>query len=563
MLRLLRINNFALIDHLEIEFSSGLNILTGETGSGKSIILGALGLVLGDRASTDSIRSGTTACQVEALFSLEDDKELRARLQSYGLDQNTEEIIIRREINTQGKSKIYINDTLAAVSTLKTLGALLIDIYGQGEYQRLLRLDEQRRFLDEFAGNEPLLDEIGSHYQKVKEAAHKRKLLLGNEQDRYKQIDLLQFQRDEIEKVAPKTGEDQELENNRKILSNASKLNELTQRCYGFIHDNDYNLIGLLKQATDGLHQLQNIDGRLTATHEQMNHVRFTIQEAAYFLRDYMEGIEFDPQKLELIEDRIHLIERLKRKYGPTIEDILKYQTGIQEELKALESYEENEKLIEEELAACLAQYLKTGEKLTASRDQASSRLEKKLEKELKELAMEKVRFQVVMKTDLLEPVHADAERITQHGLDRIDFHVAVNPGEALKALNKTASGGELSRIMLALKCLSSGDSDSSTLIFDEVDTGIGGNVALLVGKKLKTASRNHQVICVTHMPQIASFSNRHFRVFKEERNGRAITRIELLEGENRIEEIARMLSGDQLSTISKKHAMELIKQNA
>ena len=561
MLKILRISNFALIENLEIEFSPGLNLLTGETGSGKSIILDALGLLLGERASMDFLRTGASRCQIEALFISEAFPEAFIKaLSDCGIGSAADELIIRREVNVQGKSRIFINDSLSTLSTLKSLAYYLVDSYGQGEFQSLLRTDEQRSFLDNFAENGPILEEVSQLYKRLRELANKRKSLLENEQERLKRIDLLRFQIDEIDKIRPYEGEDLELEQSRNILVNTARLTELAQRAYGYLYEDDVNLLKLFKLTADCLCQLQNIDSRSKLCHEQISTLRYSVQEVSYFIRDYLQGLEFEPQRLEETEERLHALERIKRKYGRTIKEVLTYRQKIGEELESLCSFEDYEKSLRQDYFNLFDQYRVKATMLTESRVEASSRLETRIENQLSELAMEKVRFQVRLQTLIPDQENIELINVSSHGLDRVEFYVAVNTGEELKPLSKTASGGELSRIMLALKCLVSGDIHLPTLIFDEVDTGIGGYVAGLVGKKLKSVSLKNQVICVTHMPQIASFAHRHFHVYKEESAGRTYTKVEQLENHRRTEEIARMLSGNQFSSITLQHAEELMK---
>jgi DNA repair protein RecN (Recombination protein N) len=562
MLKILRINNFALIENLEIEFFNGLNILTGETGSGKSIILDALGLLLGERASADFLRTGAVKCQIEALFALETFPEAFKKLLSdSGIDLEGEEVIIRREVTSQGKSRIYINDSLSTLSTLKAMAYSLVDMYGQGDFQSLLRADEQRIFLDHFAGNGELLRKTSGLHQKLKEISEKRKNLLENEQDRLKRIDLLHFQAEEIDKINPFEDEDIELEQGKNLLANASRINELAQRCFGYLYEDDNNLSKLIKLTADGLNQLQNIDSRTKSCFEQMNNLRFSVQDISYYLRDYLEKLEFDPQRLEMVEERLHLLERLKRKYGRSINEVLAYRRKIAEELENLSSFEDHQEKLKREYEELFEQYLKASSTLSESRAKTSGPLEARLEKELAELAMEKIRFQIRIQTCIPDKEDLGLNHLAADGIDQVEFYVAVNAGEELKPLSKTASGGELSRIMLALKCIASGKVHADTLIFDEVDAGIGGGAAGLVGKKLKAVSKNHQVICVTHMPQIASCADRHFQVYKEEISGRTFTRMDPLDESGRVQEIARMLSGSGKSPISMKHARELIRQ--
>ncbi len=562
MLKVLQISNFALIENLKIEFFDGLNILTGETGSGKSIILDALGLLLGERASSDFLRSGAAKCKVEALFSVKNASgELKRILGDAGIDLNGDEIIVRREVSAQGKSRIFINDSLSTLATLKCVGPCLVDVYGQGDFQSLSHVDEQRSFLDHFAGNAQILEQVGSLFQELKEVCEKRKNLLESEQERLKRIDLLQFQADEIDRFNPAEEEDVHLEQERNLLVNSSRISELARRGYGLLYEDDDNLYRISKLAADSLHQLQTIDSRVKPYAEQIGNLRFSIQDVSYFLRDYLERLEFDPERLEAVEERLHALERLKRKYGRTMKEVLEYRKKIGGELQELSSFDDRQQQLEQNFERLFEQYRTAAASLSENRIRACAPLESRLEKELRELAMGKIRFQVRIQTCLPEKDDPERKGIHAEGADQVEFYVAVNSGEDLKPLSKTASGGELSRIMLALKCIASGKVHSETLIFDEVDAGIGGVAAGLVGKKLKAVSRDHQVICVTHMPQIASCAERHYQVFKEERHGRTFTCVELLDEGHRVEEIARMLSGNEMSTISRKHAQELIRQ--
>lgn len=559
MLRLLRITNFALIDHLELEFTGGLNLFTGETGSGKSIIIDALGLALGERASAEMIRTGAESTQVEALFSVPGDGEFMETINSYGISIDENELIIRRDVALQGKSRIFINNSLATLQTLRALGAELVDVQGQGEHHALQGLGSHRRFLDQSGGNSELVHKTADLYSQLRELQEKRQKMQMSEQDRLRRQDLLRFQIQEIDGIAPRPGEDGELQETRVRLANAGKLSELANRCYDLVYERQGGLLDQASQAAELMARLQDIDARSKPYFDQISNLRYTLEDTAYFLRDYLQSLEFEPDRLESVETRLAHLENLKRKYGGSLEEVLHYLEEARQELQSLESHEEYDAELKQQFRARHGEYLELAARLSQKRRADARELEEYVTRELRQLAMEKIRFRVVLETAVPSPENDDTEGLTRHGLDGVEFYVALNPGEELKSLAKTASGGELSRIHLALKNAVAADWSARTMVFDEVDAGIGGRVAELVGKKLKQVSRRNQVICVTHLPQIAAFADRHFHIYKQTRSDRTQTHFEVLDGERRIQEIARMLGGSKITETTTRHAREML----
>jgi DNA repair protein RecN (Recombination protein N) len=565
MLRYLEIREFALIDQLNIEFQEGLNLLTGETGSGKSILVDALSLLLGVKGYSEMIRSGAEKATVTGLFDCDNDERLRSRFESAGIPFSCEEVIIKRELAHTAKGKAFVNGQLVSVGFLKEIAEFLVDIHGQNEQQALLQPDSQLSFLDAFAGTKNLAGEVQGVFNLWQEQIQKIDHFRQNEQERLRTIDLLSFQAREIEGARIKGGEEDEaLSRERAILSNAEKLSQLSTHAYGVLYESEESAGTSIKQAMRDLEELQRIDASCIAWQEHLKAARIAIDEVAFMLREYASGIEFNPRRLEQVEQRMAEIDRLKRKYGKTLEDVLVYSQKIKSDLEKLAGADQNTALLEKEVLSSCTRYRQKSTELGEERRKAARRLEKRVEAELGELAMKECRFHVSFLGNE-RPVSSGSNRPGQgetvRGFDDIEFQMSPNPGEDLKPLARIASGGEISRIMLALKSLQSVDHRSKTLVFDEVDAGIGGQTGHMLGQRLKKLSRQNQVICVTHLPQIASFADSHFLIEKKVEDNRTITQVIHLAAKDRIHEIARMISGDHRTESVLKHAAELIKK--
>ncbi len=561
MLKELNIKNFAIIDQLRVEFAPGLNVFTGETGAGKSIVVDALNLALGERASADLIRTGCQEAVVEAAFELNGrgTKEIVSLLSDQGIEAiSGEDLIVRRVLSSSGKNKVYINGSLANLTTLSALGANLADIHGQHEHQSLLALDRQMDMLDSFGGLESIREAVSQSYYRLLDVRKELAALEMGERDRAQREDMLRFQKNEIEAAMLKPGEDAELANEQKVLANSEKLAGLAAMVDETLYAADASVLSNLKKAVNGLREIAEIDNRLSGPAQLCESGRAQIEEAAREVSSYRESVEFDPKRLEEIGDRLDLIQKLKKKYGGTIEEIIQFGSEATADLERMERSTEEIERLKSEIQAIKFGLTDKAEELTKKRSAAARDLEKKVEAELGHLGMKKTVFSVKI-TQEPGGDTLDGRKLGPRGADRVEFLISPNPGEEPKPLAKTASGGELSRIMLALKTILIEGDEIPTLVFDEVDAGIGGAVAEEVGKKLKRIAAKHQVFCITHLPQIASMASSHYGVAKSVKKDRTSTEVRLLDAQERVDEIARMLGGKTITDATIKHAEEMI----
>ena len=577
MLQELHIQDYAVIESLHLEFGPGLNILSGETGSGKSILVDALGLAIGARATSDVIRTGRDRSVVAAIFREEGRASRRPAwaewLEEYGLAQREEpEIILRREIHANGKSRLLVNDQPVTVSAVKSLAPRLVEIHGQSEHVALLAREAQLELLDQFAGVEAELEKVAGLFARRRDLEREMESLSQNEQERLRSIDLLSFQAQELERARLEPGEDARLEDEKRILANLEKIRGAASAAFGHLYEDDGSACSRMGTVSRALEELSRYDPRAEPYLEPLSAARATLDDLAFFLRDYLGRLEANPRRLEELEDRLALVDRLKRKYGRTIAEILAYGEQIRRQLISLEHADERRAEIERELEKASREYQKAARALSEQRREAARRLEKQVRVELGQLGMEKARFEIHFEP-LASPRGEGKQQGGPRGIDEIEFRISPNPGEDLRPLERTASGGELSRLMLALKTLvgtarAGGgkrcSSVSRTFVFDEVDAGIGGRIAESVGLRLKRLSRDAQVFCVTHLAQIACFADRHYFVEKAERTGRTVTSVKHLASEaERAAELARMLSGRQITDAVMKHAATMLKQAA
>lgn len=556
----LHIENFAIIDKLHIQFSRGLNILTGETGAGKSIIIDALGLALGGKASNEMIRSEAEKAIVEALIDLRENEKALAKAMELGFISSLEEspeLIIRREILRNGKSRALINGNLATASMLAELGDDLIDIHGQHQHQTLLKPSVHVDLLDALGDLLDFRKGFEEKFQKYKQIRVALQELKEGIRVRMQRLDLLNFQKQEIERANLRPGEDEELQHERKLLSAAEKLANDSTQVYELLYGSEESITDKLGQVLDLLKNLAQIDDSLSPLLTTGESVSYQLEDLAYSLRDYAQKVEFNPQRLEEIERRLDELNRLKRKYGNTLSEILDLKNNIDAELASYNEGEERLEKLEKELEELEKELQHLSEELSRRRHDVAKKMEVAIMKELSELNMDKTQFQVH-----IEPLPSGEIPFTAKGRDRIEFLIAPNPGEDLKPLSKIASGGEISRVMLAFKTILASVDNIPTLIFDEVDLGIGGRVAEVVGKKLKFISSTRQVICITHLPQIASKADLHLQIFKEVQEGKTLTRVHRLSESERVEEIARMLGGETITETTRKHAQEMLGQS-
>jgi DNA repair protein RecN (Recombination protein N) len=554
MLRHLAISNYALIDQLDLEFHDGLSLLSGETGSGKSIIVDALGLLLGSKASPEMVRTGFDRASVSGIFQIISIPSLHQFLESQGIAVENDELIVRREVSREGKSRAFINQQTVTAAALKGLSRWLVDIHGQNEQQALTELDAQLSLLDEYARNHALLQDLAMLAEQVSAIRVKRDSLERSEKEQSRLMDLLSFQKKEIEAAGLKPGEDESLNAEHKRLANATRLFEAASEAYAALYESESSATRNVALAERALESIARIDEGMTSCLEQLRSARIQLDDVALSVRDYLQKVDISPERLQRVEARIAEIEKLRRKYGSTVNEILKFHVEVCEQIRLFEHRDEELAMLNQQMEERTSAYHTKAKALSERRKRAARDLEGALERELEELAMERTRFKIQF-------FPASAE-FSAAGIDGVEYLVAPNLGEDLKPLARIASGGELSRLMLALKTITHAELKTKTLVFDEVDAGIGGRTAEVLGRKLKSLSSENQILCVTHLPQIASFADHHYFIEKVEHKGRTVTRVEHLNEEERINELARMLSGAKITDAVKKHAREMFKQN-
>ena len=552
MLLELVVENYAVVERLRVRFHPGLNLLTGETGSGKSIVVDALGLLLGGRASADTVRTGQSRARVAGIFDVREHTSVRRLLEPAGLEIEDGELLIEREILSGGKSRAFVGSRPVSVALLKDLAPLLGDIHGQHDQQLLFSCEAQRDMLDTFAADRELVDRVAAVYQQWRAAAMELEELERSEQEKLRLLDLWQFQRKEIQSAALEPDEDTALENERRVLQNVQRLQESATTAYEAVYENPESALSRARLAAKRVDELCRIDSSLEGVREHLKAADLSLQEAAYALRDYLSRLEANPGRLEEVETRLAAIDKLKRKYGRSIPAILTFLEEVTRQIAAVEHAGERMEQLRKEQKRLAAEFGKLAEELTERRDAAAHKLEQQVEAELAQLAMDRTVFRVTLA----------AAPCGDHGADRVEFLVSPNLGEEPRALEKVASGGEISRIALALKTCLSGPKTAvvRTLVFDEVDAGVGGSAAEGVGRRLKRLAAGSQVLCVTHLPQIASFADHHYRVEKQESGGRTVAVIEELDAAARTREVGRMLSGQKLTPEALKNAEQLIR---
>ncbi len=560
MLRSLRIRDFALIRELEIEFGAGLNLLTGETGSGKSILVDALGLVLGERSSQEMIRTNCDTAIVEAMFELENSSDVHSMLEAAGMDSADRTLLIKREILIGGRGRIFINNNLATVALLKRLGDRLADIHGQQDRQSLLDLFTHLEWLDRFGGNAALVSDVRDRYGKAREVADRLDSMKMDEQERLRHIDMLQFQVAEIDRVKPQPQEKEALENERNLLVHREKIFALSAEAYGITYESDTALLGQAKRLMKIIQDLEAYDQAWAPHREMLEEVLYKLEDLSLAARDYTSAIDFSPGRLDQVEQRLSDLELLFHKYGQSAEETLCYADKCRQELDVLLSYADTSARLSEEFDAAMVAYSNGAAALSEKRRKDAAHLERALREEFSALAMERMELSVRFYPRGDEGSSGRIpSRCGPSGMDRVEFLISPNRGEDMKPLAKIASGGELSRVMLAIRSLCGTGEAVKTLVFDEVDAGIGGRVAETVGRRLRDIARTNQVLCVTHLPQIAAFGSRHFNVRKEPVGDRTETYVQCLEEEERVQELARMLGGAEVTETARHHAREML----
>ena len=554
MLNELSIKNFAIIDELQVSFSEGLNVISGETGAGKSIIIGAVSLLLGDRATTEMIRSQADTATVEAIFDVTGNQPLRDKITDMGFS-DSEELVIRRVISHSGKNRAFINGQSATLINLSAVSELLINICGQHEHQVILNAENHIDILDEFGDcmvQRTEYEEIYNRYQQTKSEIDRLRNL---SRSREEKADLYKFQLKEIQDIHPLPAEDTTLADEKKVLVNAQRLTDCANRAFDLLYGDKDSAMVKLKEVELQIKEIKKIDASLNIADADMEGSVIALQETALILRDYIKNIYFDEDRLVAIDDRLELLNRLKRKHGGTLEAVLNKKQEIEESLKTVFSLEEELEKLNREKDKIKEHLKQSAGKLSRQRQEAAKKLEDAVDREIRALNMPHASFDV----NFRKAAGDVSESFGPKGIDEIEFYLSANKGEEAKPLNKVASGGELSRIILALKNVLSRTGSVSSIVFDEVDNGIGGAVAEIVGRKLKEVSANHQVICITHLPQIACFGEKHLHVSKKIVKGRTITSVNELEGEQKIEEISRMLGGVNVTEKTREHAREML----
>jgi DNA repair protein RecN (Recombination protein N) len=549
MLTDLTIKNIAIIDSLQISFKPGLTVLTGETGAGKSIIIDAVGLVMGNRASSDLIRSGEEEATVEAIFDISALPLVKEQLADAGFDCD-DELLVKRSISRSGKNRIYLNGSMGTLALLGDITRCLINIYGQHESQTLLRPENQLALLDAFAGTTAARERFAETFRQLLDVRERIEHLDEKERESARRIDLLAFQSAEIAAAGLKSDEETELEDQRQILASAGKLGSTSSEAFELLYGGDGAILGQLRRISTSIKEIAAIDHGLAELATTLEGAYLQLEDAAIELRDYSSRIESDPATLQQIDDRLDQIGRLKRKYGATVEEVLAFKDQIDIELEGLYGLEHDRKNLEAEQERLTVEVCTKGTELTALRTTGAAKLKLALELEAHQLAMKGAVIEAALET-LSEP------RST--GFERVEFIFSPNPGEPPRPLARIASGGELSRLMLAFKQVLP-EGDVPTLIFDEVDTGISGATSELVGRKLQNVAGRQQVLCITHLPQVASCAHHHLRIEKQVRDGRTTTSVAHLGGEERTREIARLLAGEKITDSAVVHAAEMLR---
>jgi len=550
MLLGLTLKNFTIIEDLSVGFSPGLNIITGETGAGKSVIVDAVNIILGDKTSSDNIKSGREEAHIEALFDISGDEVIKERLESSGFDTSTGELLIKRVIYRSARSRVFINGSLSTLTLLSKITRGLVDIFSQHEHQSLLREENHIKILDNFGEISIEVFDLRELYQNYVRVTKELDDLLQSQKDKLEKQDYLKYQLSEINEAELQIGEEEKLEEEKLKLNNAEKLQLSAEGAYGTLYENERSIVGTLQNLTDDLLNSGKVDATLADIGKSIEKSLLQIQEAAFSLRDYNSDLIHDSTRLEIVEDRIHLIGDLKRKYGESVFAIILKRDEIQKELENIEHFDERVNSLTNESQEIMGELLVLGEKISKSRKRASKKLTAILEKELKEVGIQGGQFHIEF-TD---------KDVSSNGIDDISFLFSANPGERPKPLTKVASGGELSRIMLVLKEVIARVEGGSVIIFDEADSGVGGAVAEAVGQKIRKLSQSYQVICITHLPQVAKFADSHLSVLKTHDDNKTQVTIKSLEGEERVIEIARMIGGFNITQKTIDAAQEMLK---
>ena len=558
MLQELDIESYAVVDKLRVEFHSGLNLLTGETGSGKSIVVDSLALLFGARASADVVRAGASKARICGRFECSAEVAAQLPLEDGGRDSQDDELILERHVLASGKSRAYINGSPATLAKLRQLAAHLGDIHGQHEQQTLLSPAAQLRMVDVYAGLGDQASALRTAHQKWTQCTQALSRVKGDEQQRLHRLDLLRYQSDELSRAAPVAGEDEILDQERKLLANAEDLRKSAFAAFDSLYDSSESASARIKSAAADLEQIGHIDRSMAELAERLEEARATADDVAFELQAYLGRIEADPARLEEVEERLAVLDRLKRKYGPSLAEVLAFQERVNDELALLDSSDQQIETLERAVEEAAADYARGAKKLSGERRKGAKALAAQTKAELRDLALPKAEFIVAIDT---------IETWTETGTDRAAILFSANPGQPARPLGQVASGGELSRVALALKTVLQAAANQGehrrTYVFDEIDAGVGGGVAEAIGRRLGRLSRQSQILCVTHLPQIACFADAHFYVSKSDDSSRTTAAVRHLSASGRVDEVARMLSGAEVSEAALANAKELLRAYA
>lgn len=566
MLKSLLIKNYALIEEISVDFSSGLTIITGETGAGKSILIDALGLLLGERASTDMIRTGADKAIVEGVFNVQTNSRVAGILRA-SENEIADELIVRRELTAKGQSRCFVNDSPVSVSLLKEIGDALVDLHGQHEHQSLLHPETHIEFLDDFGGYEKEIAEYQIQYRTLAELTSKKRELQEQEQQLKAKKSLFEFQIKEIDAVNPQSGEEDRLESDLKILENTEKLSELSNGIHQLLYEAESSVYENLVKARKMVEQLAEIDHSFAESVKDVRSAEVIVDELSKQVQNYASRIEFNPDRLEEIRERLGTLSLLKKKYGGTIDLLIEFRQKIGEEFKFAENFEEEIAKLEKEIELLRTACGVAANAITAKRKETSKKLETSILASLGDLGIPKAQFVTAVQqrtvdqtmTMLSVRIGSRLYEATATGVDHVEFFISTNVGEDPKPLVKVASGGEVSRIMLALKGALAQSDKTPLLIFDEIDTGVSGRIGQAVGMSLKKLASHHQVVAITHLPQIAGLADTHFAVEKTEANKKTTTRLRKLDREERVREVAKLMSGIEVTEAGLKSARELM----
>ena len=552
MIQELSVQDFAIISSLNLEFKEGMTVLTGETGAGKSIIIDAMGLLVGGRGSSDFIRDGMDRCRIEGSFYIENKEVMLDYLEEKGVEMPDDLLIIQREIHRNGRNNCRINGQLVNTKILREVGQRLVDIHGQNEHQELMNPTHHLSMLDNFAASDmlPLISEYQIHFKKHQELSIKIKKFYENEKEYVQRMDMLHFQHDEIAEANLIDGEEEQLLEERKKMLSFQQITDALKNTYHYIDSEESQTLDLVAQAMNEMSHIEHLDSSYKETHELVQTAYYSLQEALGNITSLMDTLELDEERLNEVDNRLDTIRQLKRKYGETVTDIIAYFNTISEELAINETSTMDIKELEASFEKEEKRLATLSEKLREKRRKIALDLEKNILKELKSLYMENTQFKVVFDT-------TDSYQLT--GKDKVEFFISANVGEELKPLTKVVSGGELSRVMLAIKTIFSKSQGITSIVFDEVDTGVSGRVAQAIAEKIHEIGKNSQVLCITHLPQVAAISDTHYYIQKEIKNNRTETSVRELSENQRINEIARMLSGAEVTPLTLEHAKELL----